>query len=73
MAERGLSLTGVDASPTMISFCRSRLPDHEWIEADIRGLSLGPSFDGILSWDSFFHLDHKCSLSLPSTRPAVRC
>jgi SAM-dependent methyltransferase len=58
MAERGLSLTGVDSSPTMISLCRSRLPDHEWIEADIRGLSLGRSFDGILSWDSFFHLDH---------------
>jgi SAM-dependent methyltransferase len=58
MAERGLSVTGVDSSPTMISFCSSRLPDHEWIESDIRGLSLGRSFDGILSWDSFFHLDH---------------
>jgi SAM-dependent methyltransferase len=58
MAERQLSLTGVDSSPTMISFCRSRLPDHEWIEADIRGLSLGRRFDGVLSWDSFFHLDY---------------
>ena len=28
MAERGLRVTGVDSSPTMISFCRSRLPDH---------------------------------------------
>jgi cyclopropane fatty-acyl-phospholipid synthase-like methyltransferase len=58
MAGRGLRVTGVDSSPTMISLCRSRLPDHEWILADMRGLSLGRRFDGILAWDSFFHLDH---------------
>jgi SAM-dependent methyltransferase len=58
MAERGLLVTGVDASPTMIALCRGRLPDHEWIVADMRKLSLGRRFDGILAWDSFFHLDH---------------
>ncbi|MDX2290394.1 MAG: methyltransferase domain-containing protein [Hyphomicrobiaceae bacterium] len=58
MAEHGLRVTGVDASPTMISLCRERLPDHEWIVADMRGLALGQRFDGILAWDSFFHLDH---------------
>jgi SAM-dependent methyltransferase len=57
LADRGLHVTGVDSSPTMISLCRSRLPDHEWIVADMRGLSLGRRFDGILAWDSFFHLD----------------
>jgi 2-polyprenyl-3-methyl-5-hydroxy-6-metoxy-1,4-benzoquinol methylase len=59
MAERGLRVTGVDSSPTMISLCRSRLPDHAWIVADMRELSLGRRFDGILAWDSFFHLDHE--------------
>jgi SAM-dependent methyltransferase len=58
MKECGLRVTGVDSSPTMISLCRSRLPDHEWIVADMRRLSLGRRFDGILAWDSFFHLDH---------------
>jgi len=58
MAQRGLRVTGVDSSPTMISLCHGRLPDHEWIVADMRGLSLGRRFDGILAWDSFFHLDH---------------
>ncbi len=103
MAERGLLVTGVDSSPTMISLCRSRLPDHAWIVADMRELSLehdpekwvtgfpsrqtrsvcaeimlkqkdkkierdddskkshpalGRCFQGILAWDSFFHLDH---------------
>jgi trans-aconitate methyltransferase len=37
MVELGLRLKGVDSSPTMISFCRERLPDHEWIVADMPG------------------------------------
>ncbi|HVY59064.1 MAG TPA: class I SAM-dependent methyltransferase [Xanthobacteraceae bacterium] len=56
MAGRGLHVTGVDSSATMISLCRSRLPGHEWIVADMRTLSLGRRFDGVLAWDSFFHL-----------------
>jgi SAM-dependent methyltransferase len=58
LAGRGLRVTGVDSSPTMISLCLDRLPDHEWIVADMRGLSLGRRFLAILAWDSFFHLDH---------------
>jgi cyclopropane fatty-acyl-phospholipid synthase-like methyltransferase len=59
LAERGLRVTGVDSSPAMISFCRTRLPDQEWIVADMRKLALGRRFDGILAWDSFFHLCHE--------------
>jgi SAM-dependent methyltransferase len=58
MVERGLRVTGVDSSATMISFCRDRLPQQEWIVADMRQLALSRRFDGILAWDSFFHLDH---------------
>ena len=58
MADLGLHVTGVDSSPTMISLCRERLPDHEWIVADMRQLALGRRFDGLLAWDSFFHLGH---------------
>src|SRR5215470_2103601 len=58
MVEQGLRVTGIDSSPTMISFCCERMPDEEWIVADIRRLALGRCFDGILAWDSFFHLDH---------------
>ena len=54
----GHHVTGVDSSPTMISLCRQRLPDHEWIVADMRGLALARRFDGILAWDNVFHLDH---------------
>jgi Methyltransferase domain len=58
MVAQGFKITGVDSSPTMISLCQSRLPDHEWIVCDMRRLSLAESFQGILAWDSFFHLSH---------------
>ncbi len=58
MADRGFRITGVDVAAAMVALCRTRLPEHDWIEADMRGLDLGRGFGGILAWDSFFHLTH---------------
>jgi hypothetical protein len=30
--------------------------DHEWLVDDMRSLRLPRQFDGVLAWDSFFHL-----------------
>lgn len=54
--ESGFHVVGLDSSPTLIRLCRSRFPAAEWIVADMRELALGRRFDGILMWDSFFHL-----------------
>jgi SAM-dependent methyltransferase len=54
--ERGCHVTGIDSSPVFIGMCKDRFPDQEWVVADMRGLSLDRRFDGILAWDSFFHL-----------------
>jgi SAM-dependent methyltransferase len=54
--EAGYKLTGVDSSPAMIRLCASRFPDETWIAADMRTCSLDRWFDGIVAWDSFFHL-----------------
>ena len=56
MVAQGFRVTGVDSSSTLISLCRTRMPDREWIAGDMRSLALGPRFAGILAWDSFFHL-----------------
>lgn len=56
LLDRGVRVVGVDASPSMIDRCRARFPASEWIVADMRALALGRRFDGILAWDSFFHL-----------------
>ena len=56
--EAGFTLTGVDSSPAMIGLSKRRFPDHDWRVADMRTLSLGRRFDGLIAWDSFFHLTH---------------
>jgi SAM-dependent methyltransferase len=56
LAAHGMRVTGIDSSPSLITLCRDRLPEHEWIVTDMRSVQLGRSFDGILAWDSFFHL-----------------
>jgi SAM-dependent methyltransferase len=53
---RGFRVTGVDAAPTLIGLCRARFPEQEWIEGDMRTLSLGRRFGGVMAGDSFFHL-----------------
>ncbi|MGJ5178067.1 class I SAM-dependent DNA methyltransferase [Bradyrhizobium oligotrophicum] len=58
IAAQGFVVTGVDSSPTMITLCRTRMPDHEWIVADMRSFTSDRRFDGVLAWDSFFHLGH---------------
>lgn len=54
--DRGFRVTGVDASASMVELCRARFPDSEWLVADMRTLDVHRRFDGILAWDSFFHL-----------------
>jgi trans-aconitate methyltransferase len=52
----GHDVTGADSSPAMIALCKRRFPGHGWVVADMRSLSLDRRFDGILAWDSVFHL-----------------
>jgi SAM-dependent methyltransferase len=58
LLDRGFAVDGVDASPTLIGQCRERFPRRSWHVADMRTLNLGRRFDGLLAWDSFFHLAH---------------
>ncbi|HRN84590.1 MAG TPA: class I SAM-dependent methyltransferase [Hyphomicrobium sp.] len=52
----GHRVMGVDASPSLVALAAARLPDHAWIVHDMRRIALDAQFDGILAWDSFFHL-----------------
>ena len=54
--EAGFRVVGIDSSPSMIALCRERFPDSEWLVADMRELVLDRRVDGVLAWDSFFHL-----------------
>ena len=52
----GFRYTGVDFSDAMLAIARSRWPEEDWQSADMRTLDLGQTFDGIIAWNSFFHL-----------------
>jgi SAM-dependent methyltransferase len=56
LIERGFAVDGVDASPTLIAFCRERFPQRSWYVSDMRSFALGKTFNGLLAWDSLFHL-----------------
>lgn len=53
---QGHAVTGVDSASAMIALCRARFPKGDWQVADMRKLALGRRFDGLIAWDSFFHL-----------------
>lgn len=52
----GFPVTGVDGSPTMLSLFRGNSPTSPAYLSDMRELSMGSRFAGLLAWDSFFHL-----------------
>jgi len=58
LIDQGFAVHGVDSSATMIAICRGRFPQRSWRVADMRALALEHTFDGLLAWDSFFHLAH---------------
>ncbi|UPY37665.1 class I SAM-dependent methyltransferase [Sediminicoccus sp. KRV36] len=54
---RGFRVTGVDTSPQLLGLARTRFPEQSWHLGDMRHLALAQRFEGILAWNSFFHLD----------------
>jgi len=58
LIEQGCNVTGVDSSPDLIGLCTASFPNLAWHVADMRTLSFAQRFDGVLAWDSFFHLGH---------------
>ena len=56
LSHHGYTVTGVDSAPGMIALCRNAMPGGAWHVADMRTLALHRCFDGILAWDSVFHL-----------------
>lgn len=57
LGDRRARITGVDGAAAMIALFKLNVPDARAVHQDMRGLALGERFDGILAWNSFFHLD----------------
>ena len=54
---KGCAVTGVDTAPEMIKIAKGTFPEAIWLVSDMRTLNMGVKFDGLLAWNSFFHLN----------------
>lgn len=54
--DHGHQVTGIDNSEKMIALARMRFPRQIWVRADMQRALLDRRYDGILAWDSMFHL-----------------
>jgi SAM-dependent methyltransferase len=57
LIKSGFRVTGVDTSETLIGLCRTRFPERAWFVGDMRTFDVPATFDGVLAWHSFFHLN----------------
>jgi SAM-dependent methyltransferase len=56
LVARGFRVTGLDASGAMIDHARRAVPQATFVRGDMRTADPGGSFDGIVAWDSVFHV-----------------
>jgi len=56
LVDRGFRVHGIDISPHMIKLAIQNVPDASFELADIVSWTAGRTFNGILAWDSLFHL-----------------
>lgn len=56
LLRQGLHVTGVDQSKALLEIAMQRLPQGEWRHQAIEKYLPKRSFDGIVAWDSLFHL-----------------
>lgn len=56
LVKSGFQVKGVDISTEMIEKARRNVPEATFIIGDIISLEIDRKFDGILAWDSLFHL-----------------
>jgi len=70
LIDTGHVVTGVDSSPRMIALARTRFPRHCWVATDMRALAPGQRFQGVIAWDSLFHL--RCEHQVEMIEKAAR-
>jgi SAM-dependent methyltransferase len=56
---KGFKVTGLDSSPEMVSMFAANVPGATALVGDMRTMHLRTKFDGLIAWDSFFHLTHE--------------
>lgn len=53
---RGHRVTGIDQAEELLALARERFPRETWIQARIEDCPFTGRYDGIICWDSLFHI-----------------
>jgi cyclopropane fatty-acyl-phospholipid synthase-like methyltransferase len=56
LLDQGFRVTGIDASREMLRLAAGNCPEAELIAADMLEFNPARRFDGIIAWDSVFHI-----------------
>ena len=73
LIQQGFALTGIDYASAMIDIARERFPGQNWLVHDLREPVPGGPFDGVVSWNGFFHLSpDEQVLALPTIAAQVK-
>lgn len=73
LMDQGYRVTGTDFAAGLLGIARARWPEGDWRLADMRDFDLPEKFDGIIGWNSFFHLTpDEQRLCLPKLARALR-
>ncbi|WP_447980118.1 class I SAM-dependent methyltransferase [Candidatus Nitrospira bockiana] len=56
LLDRGHRVTGVDSSREMLRLARMNCPEADLIAGDLSAIDLSHRYDGIVAWDSIFHV-----------------
>lgn len=52
----GADVTCIDGAAAMVIACKGAVPEATTVQADMRDVALGTTFDGLIAFNSFFHL-----------------
>ncbi len=56
LASCGATVTGLDISERMLEKARRNVPEAAFIRCDVAACPISGAFDGVLAWDSLFHV-----------------
>lgn len=54
--DHGYSVDGIDSCKPFIKAAKKAYPNQNWYLEDMRSFTITTQYEGIIAWDSFFHL-----------------
>jgi len=65
LVKKGVEVTGIDLSDTMLTLAQENVPNAEFIKMDINDIKFGKNtFDGVISVYTLFHIQKKNHFSI---------